>query len=127
MAALEAAVRLDVREALMRMTESRNRAAALDSEIIPARIVIVRESQKHYNFMLLGVYDLLRAKREEATARRDLVEAIRDYWLGRSDLERAVGGKLPMMEHSESDISDDSQEPAGEENKEKGEHPHDHE
>lgn len=44
--------------------------------------------------MLLGVYQLIQAKQSELDAYRDFIEALRDYWLARSDLERAVGARL---------------------------------
>jgi cobalt-zinc-cadmium efflux system outer membrane protein len=44
--------------------------------------------------MLLGVFDLLRARQDEFDAKREQVEAIRDYWVAYSQLERAVGGRI---------------------------------
>jgi cobalt-zinc-cadmium efflux system outer membrane protein len=44
--------------------------------------------------MLLGVYQLIQAKQAEYDAYRQYIEAVRDYWIARSDLERAVGGRL---------------------------------
>ena len=44
--------------------------------------------------MLLGVYQLILAKQSEFDAYREYIEALRDYWIARSDLERAVGTRL---------------------------------
>ena len=44
--------------------------------------------------MLLGVYQLIQAKQAEFEAYRDSIEALRDYWIARSDLERAIGGRI---------------------------------
>ena len=44
--------------------------------------------------MLMGAYELLLAKQSEIGAYRDDIDAVRDYWIARSDLERAVGGRL---------------------------------
>ena len=44
--------------------------------------------------MLLGVYQLIQAKQAEFDAYREYIEALRDYWIARSDLERAVGGRV---------------------------------
>jgi cobalt-zinc-cadmium efflux system outer membrane protein len=44
--------------------------------------------------MLLGVYQLLQARQSELEAYRDFIEALRDYWIARSDLERAIGARL---------------------------------
>lgn len=42
--------------------------------------------------MLLGVYDLLLARRNQLDAQRDYLETLKSYWLARADLERAIGG-----------------------------------
>jgi outer membrane protein, heavy metal efflux system len=44
--------------------------------------------------MLLGGYQLNQAKQIEFEAYREYIEALRDYWIARSDLERAVGTRL---------------------------------
>ena len=44
--------------------------------------------------MLLGVYQLIFAKQGEFNVYREYIEALRDYWIARSDLERAVGTRL---------------------------------
>jgi outer membrane protein TolC len=42
--------------------------------------------------MLVGVFQLLQAKQNEALARRDFIDAQRDYWAARNDLDRALNG-----------------------------------
>jgi cobalt-zinc-cadmium efflux system outer membrane protein len=44
--------------------------------------------------MLLGVYELLLSKQAEVTTYREYIESVQGYWVARSDLERAVGGRL---------------------------------
>jgi len=44
--------------------------------------------------MLLGVFQLLLARREQIDAYRDYLDSVRDYWIARADLERAAGGSL---------------------------------
>jgi cobalt-zinc-cadmium efflux system outer membrane protein len=46
--------------------------------------------------MQAGASDLLQAKREEIRAGSEYIEAVQDYWLARTNLERAVGGRLPI-------------------------------
>ena len=65
------------------------------SAVLPLRHQIVRETQLQYNAMRAGVFQLLQAKRDEIDAGREYVESLRDYWVARADLERAVGGRLP--------------------------------
>jgi cobalt-zinc-cadmium efflux system outer membrane protein len=47
-----------------------------------------------YNGMLKGTYDVLAARQALANSARGASESERDYWLARTELERAVGGSL---------------------------------
>jgi cobalt-zinc-cadmium efflux system outer membrane protein len=52
--------------------------------------------------MLVGAYQLLQAKQNEVSSYREFIEALRDYWLARAELERATGGSLPVaLAHAE--------------------------
>ncbi len=51
-------------------------------------------SQQQYDAMLLGVFQLLLARREEINAYRDYIEALRDYWIARAELDLRAGGAL---------------------------------
>ena len=93
-AALAIEIRSEVRDIRNRLLLSRNVAEHYRSVVIPLREEIVGLTQLHYNFMLVGVFHLLEAKREEIAAYRNYIEAVRDYWMARTDLERAVGGRL---------------------------------
>lgn len=98
--ALETQIRSEVRTALDRVRISRQMIERYRDLLIPLREKIVAESQKHYNFMLIGTFQLLQAKRDEIDAYREYIEAFRDYWIARTDLERAVSGGLVVAEAS---------------------------
>lgn len=87
-------IRSEVRSARDRMLLARERAAYIKSEALPLRRRVLEETQLHYNAMQVGVFELLRAKQEEANAGREYVEALREYWVARAELEKAVGGSL---------------------------------
>jgi len=76
------------------MRAARDAAVLYRDQIIPTREKVVAESQKHYNFMLVGATNLLQAKRDEIAAYRGYIEAVRDYWIARTELERAVAAPL---------------------------------
>lgn len=92
--ALAVDVRADVRSARARVLASRTIAEDYAKTVIPLRENNVRYSQEMYDAMLLGVYQLIQSKQSEYDAYREYIEAVRDYWIARSDLERAVGGRL---------------------------------
>lgn len=87
-------VRSEVREARDRMIASRDLAEYHRDVLLPQRVRILELTLRHYNMMLKGAYDLLLAKQSEVETERAYIEAWRDYWIARSELERAVGGRL---------------------------------
>lgn len=92
--ALAVQIRSEVRSARDRMLLARERVDYLQSTAMPLRRRVVEESQLQYNAMQVSLFDLLRAKQDEVNAGREYVEALRDYWVARAELEKAVGGSL---------------------------------
>jgi cobalt-zinc-cadmium efflux system outer membrane protein len=87
--------RSEVREARDAMIAARDLAAYYRTVLLPQRVQILDQTQRHYNMMLKSAYDLLLARQAEVAAERAYVEAWKDYWIARTELERAVGGRLP--------------------------------
>lgn len=92
--ALAVDVRADVRASRARVLTARGVVEEYGKVVIPLRERIVRFSQEQYDAMLLGVVQLIQAKQSEYEAYREYIEALRDYWIARSDLERAVGARI---------------------------------
>ncbi len=89
-------IRSEVRAARDRLSASRTIVERYQRVLIPLRERIVALSQQEFDAMLLGVHQLLLTKQNEVTAYREFIESARDYWIARSDLERAVGGRLSL-------------------------------
>ncbi len=87
-------IRSEVRESRDRLLAKESLASYYRDELIPERTRILQLTLEHYNAMLKGAYDLLLAKQNELSAERSYIDALRDYWIARADLERAVGGSL---------------------------------
>ncbi len=85
----------DSHAALGRLVLNREIAEHYRSMLVPRREAIVALSQEQVNFMLKGVFELIAVKQQEYDAYQEYLEAVRDYWLARVDLRRAVGGRLP--------------------------------
>ncbi len=92
--ALAADIRSDVRAARDKMLLSRRQVEYFKSTALPTRTRVTEESQLEYNAMQIGPFQLLQAKQEEVKTGADSVEALRDYWVARAELEKAVGGSL---------------------------------
>ncbi len=95
--ALAVDIRSQVREAHANMAAARATATYYRDTLVPLRQRVVEESQLHYNAMLLGVYDLIRAQQDRNDAAKGYLDALRDYWISRFELERVLGGSLPNV------------------------------
>lgn len=97
LASLELAVANQVQMHAQRAAAARSRAEQLRSQLIPAREQAVKRAQQDVNYMLEGPFHLLVAKQQTFAAYQAYIEAVRDYWLARVALGRAVGGRLPPV------------------------------
>lgn len=93
--ALHLAVGRDVQRAYADVFAARERVEEHQQMLIPLRQEIVQRTQEQVNYMLMGVFELLRAKEQEYDAYESYLEAVRDYWLAHVALKRAVGTSLP--------------------------------
>jgi cobalt-zinc-cadmium efflux system outer membrane protein len=87
-------IRSDVRELRDRLLSKRDMALFYRDDLLPTRRRILALTLLNYNAMLSGAFELFAAKREELEAEKTWIEARRDYWITRAELERAVGGDL---------------------------------
>jgi outer membrane protein TolC len=94
-------IRSEARESVDALAMARTAVERLRDGIVPRRAAMVEEAQRLYNGMLMGVYDLLAEKREELHSRRDLVEALGDYWSAKLRLDEVLGGGILPPESTE--------------------------
>jgi cobalt-zinc-cadmium efflux system outer membrane protein len=91
-------IRSQVRAARTQLLHARSMAGFYHDEILPTQERLLEQTQLHYNGMLVGVFQLLQAKRDEIDAAVQYVSALQSYWTARAELERAIGGRLPPSE-----------------------------
>ena len=87
-------VRSEVRSARNRLVQGRALVEFYRKAVLPLRERILQQTQLQYNAMQNGLLQLLNARHGQTNAYREYVEGLRDYWIARSDLELAVGGRL---------------------------------
>jgi cobalt-zinc-cadmium efflux system outer membrane protein len=93
--AMAVEIRSEVRGARNALVNHRRRAEHYRDVVLPLRERIVTLTMQEYNFMLVGVFELLEQKQRETEAFHEYLDAVRDYWIARAELQRAVGGVLP--------------------------------
>jgi cobalt-zinc-cadmium efflux system outer membrane protein len=87
-------VRAAARAAHHRLVAARTRAVYYRNVILPLRQEITTQTQLQYNAMLLGAFQLLRAKQAEIEAGAEYVDALRDYWVARAGVEQITSGRI---------------------------------
>jgi cobalt-zinc-cadmium efflux system outer membrane protein len=94
--ALAVRIRAAARAVQERMRGTRDRALYYRDILLPLRERIVNEAQLQYNAMQIGIFQLLREREQQIEAGVAYVEALREYWLARADLEQISSGRLPI-------------------------------
>lgn len=97
--ALAVDIRSEVRKNRDRLARLQDRAEFYRGTVLPDRLRIVNRAAAQYNAMQIGPYELFAMKAAELEAERGYIETLRDYWITRAGLERAVGGTFTP--HSE--------------------------
>lgn len=92
--ALAIGIRSEVRALHDKLAALRETARFYQTEIVPTRRAITAGMLLHYNGMLVGNFELFITRAEQIEAEHKAIEALRDYWTTRAELERAVGGNL---------------------------------
>lgn len=88
-------VRNDVTAGLKRLALARDASERYRLQWLPAAQSTVDRQQERFNYMLIGAFDLIQAKRDQFDAWQGYFESLRDYWIARADLRAATGGLLP--------------------------------
>jgi cobalt-zinc-cadmium efflux system outer membrane protein len=101
-------IRSEVRSLRNRLIMQRNIIDHYRRTVLPLREQIVDLTLKNYNYMLTGAFELLMAKKQEFDAYQTYLEAIRDYWIIRADMQRSLGGRLPGHMQSRQRIQPDT-------------------
>src|SRR5688572_15581931 len=93
--ALGVRIRAQARAARDRLEGAGDRAVYYREILLPLHERIVNEAHLQYNAMQLGPFQLLRAREQQIQTGVAYIEALRDYWLARADLEQLLSGRLP--------------------------------
>jgi len=110
-AAQELNARSEVREWHTAMLAAREAVTFAQKNLLPLRKQILGETLLHYNAMQKNSFDLLMAKEREQNAEQTSIAALRDYWIARVELERALGGRLTIQTKATTPVKDSEQMP----------------
>ena len=99
----------DVQSAYTAMTAAKTLAERYHTQLIPQREAVVAQAGRELNFMLIGAFDVLLVEQQEYDAYAGYLKAVRDYWIARTELTRAVGHKLPSSDQAATTVLDAQQ------------------
>jgi cobalt-zinc-cadmium efflux system outer membrane protein len=91
-AGLAVETRAAARAAAQRLRSARDRAIYQRTVILPLRQQILDETQKHYNAMQVGAFQLLQARQAQIDAAAAYIESLREYWLARVEVDQVING-----------------------------------
>jgi outer membrane protein TolC len=66
--------------------------------LLPLREQIIEETQRQYNAMELGVFQLIAARRDQVRTAQEYVIALREYWHARAAMDQILAGRLVSAE-----------------------------
>ncbi|HDR9358302.1 TPA: TolC family protein [Burkholderia vietnamiensis] len=92
--------RSEVRESYVAYVTNYDIAKHYRDEVVPLRKTLSDETLLRYNGMLASAFDLLADSREQVNAVNGYIDALKDYWLAETDLQLALGGRLPPADRS---------------------------
>lgn len=101
--ALEISILSEVREAHKLLMNNLSIINEYQNKIIPLQGKILESSEQLYNVMGIGINRLLENKIQEMQAYRNYTLSVRNYWMARVQLDRALGGKLYKLYSYESE------------------------
>lgn len=84
----------DLEQVYQRLVLANQMVRFYRNDVLPLQERVLKESIKHYNYMLLGNYQLLLNKQNQIHVQKGSIEALRDYWIAYVELENLVGGSL---------------------------------
>ena len=88
-------LRSKVREAYHNMLTTYDVAKFQRDTVVPLTEAALSELQLNYNAMLLDVYELLDATREQIDAGKEYVATLAEFWIAEAELTKLLGGRLP--------------------------------
>jgi cobalt-zinc-cadmium efflux system outer membrane protein len=97
---LAVTLRASARNAGSHLAAKREAVQYFKAVLLPLKQKVVDQSQLEYNAMLIGLFQLLQAKRDQIQTATAYVEHQRDYWIARTNVEQLLAGRRPPEESS---------------------------
>lgn len=101
--------RSEARESYLGYRTSYDLAKHYRDQVLPLRKRVADEMQLRYNGMLASVFELLADARDQSNAANGYIAALKDYWIADSNLQAALGGRLPAAAANDTNTTNNVQ------------------
>ena len=91
-------IRSAVRTARNELLIADRRVEHYQEVLLPLREQIIEETQRQYNAMQLGVFELIAARRDQVRTAQEFVIALREYWHARATMDQILAGRIVSVE-----------------------------
>ena len=86
-------LRASARNAASRLAAKREAVLYYKTVVLPLKQRVVEQTQLEYNAMLVGLFQLLQAKRDQVRTATAYVDQHREYWIARTNVEQLLAGR----------------------------------
>jgi cobalt-zinc-cadmium efflux system outer membrane protein len=86
-------LRASARNSATRLTAKREAVLHYEKVLLPLKEQVVEQAQLEYNAMLIGLFQLLQAKRDQVQTAAAYVDQHREYWIARTNAEQLLSGR----------------------------------
>lgn len=86
-------LRASARNAASRLSAKREAVLYYKKVLLPLKEQVVEQTQLEYNAMLVGLFQLLQARRDQLRAAAAYVDQHREYWIARTNVEQLLAGR----------------------------------
>ncbi len=90
---LAVTLRASARNAASRLAAKRVAVTYYKNVLMPLKQQVVDQTQLEYNAMLVGLFQLLQAKRDQVQTAAAYVDQHREYWIARTNVEQLLAGR----------------------------------
>lgn len=94
---LQTRIKAHLRSLLGQLKLIESRLIRYKKVLLPLQSKLVLETQKQYNAMLVGAFQLLEAKHKQIETGKDYVSGLKGYWLLRTEIESLLSGVAPRL------------------------------
>jgi len=86
-------LRASARSAASRLVAKREAVLYYKRVVLPLKQQVVEQTQREYNAMLVGLFQLLQVKRDQVRTAAAYVDQQREYWIARTNVEQLLAGR----------------------------------